>query len=194
MPVPGLKKLGIGQIHVELLGVRISDENVSLLQRALRNLGPISFIALGGHASSLDDSTFSSIVAASHVENALIMYSAITDDGIRVARQWKGLQVIELQKNSADFAGRRGASGNISSMSRRRFSRGMWRGGYVASPGSQLSSTRATTATPTPQHVFRFRRSPSRLVATIAVSKRPPALLTGNTTKPARKCRDFRMK
>ena len=33
-------------------------------------------------------------------ENALIMYSAITDDGIRVARQWKGLQVIELQKNS----------------------------------------------------------------------------------------------
>ena len=114
MPVPGLKNLGIGQIHVELLGVRISDENVSLLQRALRNLGPISFIALGGHASSLDDSTFSSIVAASHVENALIMYSAITDDGIRVARQWKGLQVIELQKNSADFAGRRGASGNIS--------------------------------------------------------------------------------
>ena len=100
MPVPGLKNLGIGQIHVELLGVRISDENVSLLQRALRNLGPISFIALGGHASSLDNSTFSSIVAASHVENALIMYSAITDDGIRVARQWRGLQVIELQKNS----------------------------------------------------------------------------------------------
>ena len=28
------------------------------------------------------------------------MYSAITDDGIRVARQWRGLQVIELQKNS----------------------------------------------------------------------------------------------
>ena len=85
---------------MELLGVKISDENVSRLQRSLRNLGPISFIALGRHTISLDESVFSLIVSASNVANAHICYSAITDDGIRATWQWKGLQIIELQKNS----------------------------------------------------------------------------------------------
>ena len=92
--------LGIGQIHVELLGVRISAADVSLLQRSLRDLGPIYLIGLGGHTSALDDSTFSSIVSASDVENAFISYSAITDDGIGAARQWRGLQALDLQNNS----------------------------------------------------------------------------------------------
>ncbi|MBC8289665.1 MAG: hypothetical protein H8E37_05040 [Planctomycetes bacterium] len=100
MPVPGLKLIGVGQIHVDLLGVNCSGEDISLLARSLRNLGPIYLIALGGHTSSLDDSTFSSIVSASHVENAFISYSAITDDGIGVARHWKGLQALDLQNNS----------------------------------------------------------------------------------------------
>lgn len=96
--VPGLKLIGVGQIHVVLIGVTISSRDVSFLQRSLRDLGPIYLIGLGGDA--LDDSTFSSIVSASHVENAFISYSAITDDGIGLARHWKGLQALDLQNNS----------------------------------------------------------------------------------------------
>lgn len=55
-------------------------------------------MGLGGDA--LDDFTFSAIVTASHVETAFISYSAITDDGIGAAWQWRGLQAIDLQNNS----------------------------------------------------------------------------------------------